>query len=444
MAVSPEFQRAYTVLDRSFHERDHIQPLLASLDLSERRINIQRVTDLCFGVARWALYLDGVAGKLSSKPMVSLEKEVRLILRLALYQLILSPHRPEYAVVDEATEYAKAIGKTNAARFINAVLREYLRCPEIKNEVGLYGEVSEKLSVRYSHPEFLVRRWMDRHGHRRTEEMLRANQEIPRMDLLARLRSISRDDLAERLLEAHITTEPSELSPAGLTVLRGNALGLPAPLRNMFYVEDLSCQAMAWLFSRLGGKRLLDAAAAPGGKSLALSQFQAYEVHVASDLFITRMARLRENLLFFGGGILPVLQDARNPGMRPGAFDRILLDAPCSGTGALRKNPEARWRLEEGIFREYHEKQVEILKALLPLLAPGGYLLYMTCSLEPEENEEVVERVTADHPEMSFVRRDARFPKELLLFQEQSGFFRILPSTRTDGMTAAVLKKAEG
>jgi len=442
MDVSAEFQRAYEVLDRSFHERDHIQPLLASLDRTERRINIQRVTDLCFGVARWSLLLDGVAGKLSSKPVEELEREVRLILRIALYQLIFSPYRPDYAVVDEATEYAKVLGKTNASRFVNAVLREYLRRPEVRNEVGLYGEVAENLAVRYSHPPFLVKRWMARFGHRRTEEMLRCDQDVPKMDLLVRLRRISRDDMVERLMEARVTTEPSELSPAGLTVMRGNALGLPDPLRSLFYIEDLGCQAMAWLFSRLGGDRLLDAAAAPGGKSLALSQMHGYGTHVASDLFFSRTVRLKENLNAFGGGITVLIQDARRPAIREGTFDRIVLDAPCSGTGVLRKNPESRWRLDVGVFGDYQKKQLELLEALLPALAPGGYLLYITCSLEPEENEDVVGEFIAKHPEMSLVKRDARFPRELLAHQEQSGIFRILPRDRTDGITGAVLQKA--
>jgi 16S rRNA (cytosine967-C5)-methyltransferase len=510
MGVSAEFQRAYEVLDRSFHERDHIQPLLASLDRTERRINVQRVTDLCFGVARWSLYLDAVVAELAVKPrekspapgahptdavdgdqsmgtasnyyfgkpaedlsaeetallstlirrpgrdaarrsaegartrrgVEALEREVLLILRIALYQLIFSLHRPDYAVVDEATEYAKVLGKTNASRFINAVLREYLRRPEVRNDVGVYGDVTENLAVRYSHPPFLFRRWMARFGHRRTEDILRADQDVPKLDLLVQLRRISRDDMVEKLLEARVTTESTDLSPAGLTVMRGNALGLPEPLRSMFYVEDLSCQAMAWLFSRLGGDRLLDAAAAPGGKSLALSQMHGYSTHVASDLFLSRTVRLRENLRAFGGGITIVIQDARKPAIRRGAFDRIVLDAPCSGTGVLRKNPESRWRLDAGVFADYHKKQLELLEALLPALATGGYLFYITCSLEPEENEDVVGEFIAKHPEMSLVKRDARFPRELLAHQEQSGIFRILPRDRTDGITGAIMHKS--
>ena len=441
MAVTPEIRKAYAILDRAFNDRDHIQPLVASLGRGER--GIARVTDIAYGVARWALYLDGIVGRLSDRPPEALEREVVLVLRIALYQLIFNPRRPDYAVVDEASELAKSIGKEQAARFINAILRTYLRNPTIKTEVGAYGDLEDRLSVRFSHPRFLVRRWVESLGHRRTEAVLRADQEIPRMDLLADLRRITREDLAERLLEAGVTTRPSDLAPAGLMVEQGQPLEITGDLRRLFYVEDLGCQAFAWLFSRFGGERLWDAAAAPGGKTLALSRYHRYGVHLAGDLFPTRLSKMKRNLDGFGSGAIVAAIDARQPGLRAGFFDRILLDAPCSGTGVLRKNPEARWRLEEGTFAACGERQRQILDAVLPILAPGGYLLYMTCSLEPEENEAVVEAVLASHPEMDMVRRDRRFPQEMLAHQDKTGFFRLLPSEETDGFSGVVLKKRE-
>lgn len=248
----------------------------------------------------------------------------------------------------------------------------------------------------------------------------------------------------ERLLGEGVTTRRSELSPAGLVVEQGHPLEVTADLRRLFYVEDLGCQAFAWLFSRFNGERLWDAAAAPGGKTLALSRFHHYKVHLAGDLFPTRLAKMKRNLEQFGTPAIVAGLDARKPGLRAGYFDRILLDAPCSGTGVLRKNPEARWRLAETTFAECGERQRQILEAVLPILAPGGYLLYMTCSLESEENEAVVDSALAAHPEMEVVRRDRRFPPEMLGFQEKTGFFRLLPSDETDGFTGVVLKKAEG
>lgn len=440
MAVTPEIRKAYTILDRAFHDRDHIQPLVASLGRGERGIG--RVTDITYGVARWALYLDAVVGRLSSRPVEALEREVVLILRIALYQLIFYPRRPDYAVVDEACDLAKALEKVHAARFVNAILRNYLRNPAVKNEVGLYGALEEKLAARYSHPPFLVRRWVERFGHRKAEAVLRADQEVPAMDLLADLRRVSREDLAARLLDAGVRTRPSALSPAALIVEQGHPLDLPDDLRRLFYVEDAGCQAFAWLFSRFDGERLWDAAAAPGGKTLALSRYHRYRVHVAGDLFPTRLAKMKRNLDGFGTPAVVAAIDARRPALKPAFFDRILLDAPCSGTGVLRKNPEARWRLEEGTFAESGARQRTILEAALPFLAPGGYLLYMTCSLEPEENEAVVEAALEAHRDLEVVRRDRRFPAEMLPYQEKTGFFRLLPSKETDGFTGVLLRKA--
>lgn len=151
---------------------------------------------------------------------------------------------------------------------------------------------------------------------------------------------------------------------------------------------------------------------------------------------------MKRNLEQFGTLAAVAALDARRPGLKTGYFDRILLDAPCSGTGVLRKNPEARWRLEEATFGLCGDRQRQILEAVLPVLAPGGMLLYMTCSLEPEENEAVVESLLAAHPEIEMVRRDRRFPTEMLAHQEKTGFFRLLPSEETDGFTGVVLKKA--
>lgn len=442
MAVTPEIRKTYAILDRAFHDRDHIQPLVASLGRGERGIG--RVTDIAYGVARWALYLDGVVGRLSNRPAETLEREVALVLRIALYQLIFNPRRPDYAVVDEACELIKSLGKEHAAGFVNAILRTYLRNPTVKTEVGAYGDLEERLSVRYSHPRFLVRRWVEHLGHRRAEAVLRADQEVPRMDLLADLRRITREDLMERLLTEGVTTRPSELSPAGLAVEQGHPLEVSSELRRLFYIEDLGCQAFSWLFSRLGGERLWDAAAAPGGKTLALSRYHRYSVHLAGDLFPTRLAKMKQNLAAFDARAIVAAVDARRPSLKPAFFDRILVDAPCSGTGVLRKNPEARWRLEEKSFAVSAERQRRILEAVLPVLSPGGYLLYMTCSLEPEENEEMVGAVLESHPELTQVKRDSRFPKEMLAYQEKTGFFRFLPSDETDGFTGVVLKKAGG
>jgi 16S rRNA (cytosine967-C5)-methyltransferase len=441
MAVTPEVRKAYSVLERVFHDRDHIQPLVASLDRGGRGIG--RITDIAYGVARWALYLDGILAKLCARPLEALDREVVLALRIGLYQLVFTPQRPDYAVVDEAAELVRERGRPGAVKFVNAVLRAYLRRPAVRNEVGLYGDLEERLAVRYSHPRLLVRRWVEHLGHRKAEAVLQADQEVPRLDLLVDLRSGSREELAEELVRAGVTTHPSALSPGALVVDQGRPLDAPAELRRRFYIEDAGCQAFAWLFSRLGGERLWDAAAAPGGKTLALSRYHRYRVHLASDLFPTRLMKMKRNLDAFGSGAVAAAVDARRPALRAGYFDRILLDAPCSGTGVLRKNPEARWRLEEGTFAECARRQRELLEGVIPHLAPGGFLLYMTCSLEPEENEEMVGEAMEAHPELEVVRRDRRFPAEMLPFQEKTGWFRLLPSRETDGFSGVVIKKAE-
>ncbi len=441
MEVSYEFKRAHSILYRIFYKKDHIEPILSSLESPYGKRSLQRVTDLTYGVARWNLYLEELIKKVSHVPFERIEREVLLILKIALYQMVLNPLRPDYAIVDEAVEFAKEINKKNSANFINAVLRKIKKKSSVKRNVYEFVPLEEKFSIKYSHPIFLVKRWIKNFGIRGCEEILKENQKIPKIDLLVNIKKIDLNKMEELLLKNNIISEKSLFCPAGLKILKGNPLKAPDEIRQNFYVMDLTAQGFAYFFSMFGGNSLLDLASAPGGKSLCVRIFHKYKIHICSDLFFARIFKVKKNFSLFDEEVFLLLQTIIKPAIKAEIFDRIILDAPCSGTGVLRKNPEAKWRLKEKDFEEFKKKQIELLKESLNLLCKGGYLLYMTCSLEPEENEEVVFEVLKKEKNVEVFKDYKDFSIPLIDYLSPKGFIRIFPKEELDGMSGVILYK---
>lgn len=441
MGISYEFKRAYSILCKVFYDKAHIEPILSSIESPFGKKSIQRITDLTYGVARHNLYLEEIIKKLSKRPFEKVEKEILIILKIALYQLILNPVRPEYAVVDEAVEFTKTLGKENSTRFVNAILRKILNKPLLKKDIIGFGPPEEKLSVKYSHPEFLVKRWIKEFGNKKCEDILIENQKIPKIDLLVNLNKIKIKEMKDLLLQNKIIAEESIFCPAGLKILEGNPQNIPDEIKNKFYVMDLTAQGFGFLFAQFKGNAFVDLAAAPGGKSLCISLFHNYKIQIASDLFFTRLVKVRKNFQNFGKKINLLIQSILKSSLKTEIFDRILLDAPCSGTGVLRKNPEAKWRLKEEDFKEYKKKQKELLNSALDLLSKNGLLFYITCSLEKEENEEVVLEIIEEKKGFEIFKEYKNIDNMILNFLEPNGFIRVFPHEELDGMTGVIIKK---
>ncbi|MEJ5167028.1 MAG: RsmB/NOP family class I SAM-dependent RNA methyltransferase, partial [Thermoanaerobaculia bacterium] len=310
-----------------------------------------------------------------------------------------------------------------------------------KKDIFSLGPPEEKLSVKYSHPLFLVERWIKEFGLRKTEEILKENQEIPKFDLLINIKKINLKEMKDLLLKNKIIAEETPYCPAGLKILKGNIKDLPEEIKKKIYVMDLTAQGFAHLFSQFKGNSFIDLASAPGGKSLCISLFHNFKIQIASDLFFTRLFKAKKNFQNFEREIKLLIQSILKPALKEGIFDRILLDAPCSGTGVLRKNPEAKWRIEEKDFLEYKNKQKELLKASLNLLSKGGLLLYITCSLEREENEEVVLETIEEKKGFEIFNEYKNIKHPVLNFLEPSGFIRVFPQEELDGMTGVIIKK---
>jgi 16S rRNA (cytosine967-C5)-methyltransferase len=395
--------------------------------------------ELVMGVLRWRSALDVEIRAASKPPLERLAPGLREILEVALYQLRHLDRVPAYAAVDEAVESARSVAGARAAGFVNAVLRKAERSPRGRNSSAGLSErhAAEALALDYSHPVFLVARWIERFGLERTRAILDEDNRPSPLDLMVNPRRTDRASLQRALRAEAIETEESPLAPLALTVRTGNPLRSRLFAEGHFSVQDVASQALPLLLP--AGKTLLDLAAAPGGKSFAAILLGRAESAFCLDRSLERLSLLAENRRRLGiREALPAAADVRAIALAKHRFDRVLFDAPCSGTGTLRKNPEIRYRITPEAIGRLARAQREALESIVPLLEPGGFLLYSTCSLEREENEEVVASLLASASRLEPAVIDAPEPLRPFLTENR---FQILPSATSDGFTAHLLRR---
>jgi 16S rRNA (cytosine967-C5)-methyltransferase len=417
------------VLEKGARASARITEESAHLSLEDSHL----LRELVMGVLRWRSALDEEIQAASSASLERLAPSLREILEIALYQLRRLDRVPAYAAVDEAVRSARRLAGARAAGFVNAVLRRLQREGGGKTS----GVDAEALAVAYSHPVFLVARWLERFGVEATLAILEADNRPSPLDLMVNTRATTRDELARALRAEGSETEDSALTPLALTVRTGNPLRSPLFAGGHFFVQDVASQALPLLLP--AGETLLDLAAAPGGKSFAAISLGRASRAICLDRSRERLSLLTENSRRLGiPEAMAAAADVRATPLPAGRFDRILFDAPCSGTGTLRKNPEIRYRISPKAIHRLARAQEEALAAITPLLASGGYLLYSTCSLEREENEEVIGRLLAKVSELAPAAIEA--PESLVGFVVGNRF-QILPSETSDGFTAHLIRK---
>ena len=436
--------RAVEVLRDVFERNARATPSLgqASRGLSPQDGDLLR--EIVLGTLRNRARLDAELAAVSRVPLPRLAPNLREILEVALYQVRFLDRVPAYAAVDGAVAHAKESGGAGAAGLVNAILRTLLRQPPRQPPLspgegrGEGATGAKALASRFSHPEFLVERWLARFGEETTLQILEADNSPSGVDLLTNTQKTNRDSLAAALLSEGVSTSPSALSPLALTVLSGNPFSSPLFAAGHFAVQDAGSQALPLLLPT--GDTLVDLAAAPGGKSFSAVLHGRARRVFALDRSIERLALLVENRARLGlSGVLPAAAEILAAPLPPRGFERVLFDAPCSGTGTLRKNPEIRYRVTAEAVERLGRAQEEGLAAAVDLLAPGGFLLYSTCSLEEEENERVVERLLARRPE---IEAAAIAVSGELAAHVSGNRFRLLPASANDGFTAHLLRRA--
>jgi 16S rRNA (cytosine967-C5)-methyltransferase len=407
------------------------------------------VTELVYGVLRHRNRLDWVLGQFCRKSIRGLSPTLRNILRMGAYQILFLDRIPARAVVDEAVDLTQRKGARGLGGFVNAVLRSLDRDRASINYPDLKTDPVRYLSVFYSHPEWMVNRWLERYGPERTMALCQANNEIPPVTLRTNTLLTIRESLESQLKNEGVDVEDCVVSPLALRVKDGVATQAAAYRKGWFYIQDEAAQLVVYGLAPKPGEVILDACAAPGGKTTHMAQVMGNQGRIiALDLKAQRLELIRENCQRLGIKIVEcLLGDARTvKALKNLKFDRILVDAPCSGLGVLRRNPEGKWTKTEDLVHRYARLQLEILEGVSPWLKEGGVLMYSTCSTEPEENEGVVGRFLSAHPEYRVQNLKEDLPATASSMTTPEGFFStLLNAELMDGFFAAkLIKKIKG
>lgn len=436
---------AVEVLVRIERDRAFAAPLLAAKEgrLPARDRGLLRT--IVLSALRNLSLLDHVLGRHLSRPLEGLEADVRAGLRVGAAQLLLLERVPPHAAVGE-TVGAVRLRVPRAAGLVNAVLRKVAaegKPPRIDLPPGT--DPIARLALETSHPEWLVRRWVADLELEAAEAALRSDDAEAPVDVLLDPRGEDPDACFARFRSAGLEGERSPWAPLAVTLSSASAGSHPEIVSGRLAVVDVAAQAMCELVEP--AEVVVDLAAAPGGKTRTLLATGRARRVVALERNPTRTRRLAAALRAAGraADALVVRADSARPPLPRATFRSVLLDAPCSGTGTLRKNPEIRWRLVPSDLARLAATQRALLGAALDLCAPGGSVVYVTCSLEPEENEQVVAAVLGARGDAAVESPDpSRLPSPLAAAVRPDGALRVAPGASNDGFSATLLRKGGG
>jgi 16S rRNA (cytosine967-C5)-methyltransferase len=384
--ISPARKEAFRILLAVEQSHAHSDALLRgnavdALSPADRNL----ATTLVLGVLRWQIRLDGAFRPLLKRPNAKLDAEILVTLRMGAFQLLFLDRIPAHAAISESVELAKRAGQRFASGMVNAVLRKLTADAQRFN-------ISDEASVE-AHPAWMVERWIANYGVESARAICLHGQTQPALAV-----RVAEPEIEDELARAGVELAPGELLHCALTVVRGDVTTTDAFRDGQIRIQDEGSQLIAELASAAlnqNQKEILDACAAPGGKALILAERNPQAHIVACEVSAPRLKHLRERLTAYAERVEFRLADAA-AFEEESVFDLALVDVPCTGTGTLGRNPEIRHRLNPEDFARHAERQRAILRAAIRSVRPGGRVVYSTCSLEPEENEQVVEAVLAE------------------------------------------------
>ena len=389
--ISPARAAAFNIL-KQVETGAFSSVLLAAEEPRLQPVDRALCHELVLGVLRWQLRLDKILEYFSKRAIESLDPPVRIALRLGLYQLRYLTRIPASAAVNESVSLVRAARLSSATAFVNAVLRRAIR----EAEYDPAAEVSdplERIAIQTSHPAWLIDRWASAFGLDEAEAFASANNMLPPTAFRVVAHRASESEVLARLNAAGAIIESSEVVDGAWRVSGAASLLRDLSAAGEIYLQDEASELVAQELKVGPGERVLDVCAAPGGKTTLLADLSADDAFiVAGDRSATRMETVEATMrLHQLKSIKPVLLDAVDSlPFATGSFDKVLVDAPCSGTGTLRRNPEIRWRLAPVDIFTLADQQEQILKRALEMVKPDGRIVYSTCSVEREENEEVI------------------------------------------------------
>jgi len=440
---------ALEVLNRLSARRQSLDKLMetahagGSLDQRDRNL----FTTLVYGVLRWQGRLDWIIAVLSSRPFEKIHPRVLNILRLGLFQLLFLDRVPDAAAVNTAVRLARTTGAAWAAGYVNALLRSFLRKQDDLPLPEYRRDPVQALAVRQSLPRWLARRWIDRYGLEGARALGKTCNRIPPLTLRTNTLKIDRQTLMEALVHEGLSVEPTPVAPQGIVLPDGGraVAELKTFEKGLFQVQDEAAQLVSTMLAPQPGQRVMDACAGLGGKTGHLAQIMKNRgTVIALDNQRWRLAKLEAEMKRLGVTIVCPRTGDLTAGVDEIAgevFDRVLVDAPCSGLGVLRRNPDTRWTVSEADLARQGRRQACMLDKAARLVAPDGILAYAVCSLEPEENEEVVQAFLDQHPEFRLETAPMPDLPAAALVDERGLLKTFPPRDGMDGFFAATFRR---
>jgi 16S rRNA (cytosine967-C5)-methyltransferase len=471
-SVAPARSAAYQALRAVLSGKSDLPEALARarVRLEDER-DRSLTAEIAAGTIRWLASLDAVIEAFAKRPLARLDAEVLDILRLSAYQLLYLDRIPPSAVVHDAVELVRVQKKQSASGLVNALLRRVdrerhrlplpprpdpvaaseaavaSRSPE--DESAANAAALDYLSITLSHPRWLAARWLGRVGFEACEAWTRFDNRPAALTLRANTLKTSVSELREALARHGVECESARFAPNGLVVRHGNPLHTPLADAGMFLLQDEASQLVTLAVDARPGERVFDACAAPGGKTVAMAgDMRGEGLLVASDLRPRRLRLLRESVRAAEASQVRIARvDAAGPLPFGPVFDAVLLDAPCSGLGTIRRDPEIRWRRTPEDLERMAATQDRMLDRVAATVKPGGRLVYATCSSEPEENEERISAFLARNPGFRPVNAARQSERTAALgpVVNEAGFLRTWPfQHQLEAFFAAVLVRAPG
>ncbi|WP_022668388.1 16S rRNA (cytosine(967)-C(5))-methyltransferase RsmB [Desulfospira joergensenii] len=437
LVLLQESQNIKTTLD---HVLDHFQDRLDAMSGPDRRL----CHAIVFGVLRQRAFLDHIIKTFSDMPFNRLDTRVIILLRIALFQMIFLDRIPDFAAINTSIDLAKNQGLKKASGFINAVLRNAaenhskIQIPHKKNSPA-------HMAVSFSFPSWLVQKWRSAFGVDQTRILFNIINEIPPLTLRANSLRSTRTDLGAALRSSGLEIEPTQTSPDGIQILsRGvRVQDLPGFDQGHFQVQDEAAQLVGRILDPRPGETVLDACTGLGSKAFHLAQLMKDQGSILGmDTVTSKLAGLDQEALRLGITIVETrhadllkttLKDCKT------FFDRVLIDAPCSGLGVMRRNPDTKWKRSQNDVIRLSGRQKKMLNAAANLVRPGGVLVYAVCSCEKEENEDVIDSFLLKRKDFTLDKNpDLSFALPGIL--NPQGFFKTYPDhAHMDGFFAARL-----
>ncbi|MCP4347019.1 MAG: 16S rRNA (cytosine(967)-C(5))-methyltransferase RsmB [Desulfobacterales bacterium] len=442
-----ELDKKYKTLDSILENISEKNSLISKRDRS-------LLSALVFGVLRWRGRLDYIIGYFSRTPLDKIDPGLLNIFRLGLFQIIYMDRIPVSAAVNTSVEMAKQYSDPWIVRFANGLLRNAARKYETVCFPNVNKYPADSLAAEKSFPKWLIKRWLNRFGLKETGMLCDAVNMIPKITLRTNTLATGRKQLAKAIEPFAEDIELTDYSSDGILFSRPKT---PIPemkpfKKGWFQVQDEAAQLISCLLNPQPGQTVLDACAGLGGKTGHIAHIMKNQGRIAAmDKDERKLLQLKSEMDRIGVSIVTLWQHNLNKSLKNNlqssilnlkSFDRVLVDAPCSGIGVIRRNPDTKWFKTEEDLPWYKERQIKFMDNVASLVKSGGLLVYAVCSTEPEENEEVAEAFLGNHPEFVLEKDFSGLPEKALSIVNQDGYLKTFPHINNmDGFFAACFKR---